>query len=321
MPDSVSTCSAPLLSKHLDFLDEGDLWAVILASAGGDSGAPDPISGYVTPLGARSMFRQALERIAPLVTPQRTVVVTLEGQSRGLAADLRAMPGFQLLPQPVDRGTAASVLLAAHWIGARDPRATVVVFPVDHPLLEDAVLMWHGASVAKYARAHPDQLVLMGAPATEPDAGYGWIEPGERVGSTGRAPVHRIRGFWEKPSDELAHRLFTQGCLWNTFVFATSVAVLIQAGRQCLPLLHDRLVRLGLFLGTQYESWALRQAYLFAPRADFSRSILESCLPSLAVAQVPPLIWCDLGHPERVPRGFLRPRSPLCWPDTLRPSA
>jgi hypothetical protein len=50
---------------------------------------------------------------------------------------------------------------------------------------------------------------------------------------------------------------------------------------------------MGLFSGTQYEAWALRQAYLFAPVADFSRTVLES--PSLALAVV-----CDLGTPERV---------------------
>jgi hypothetical protein len=60
--------------------------------------------------------------------------------------------------------------------------------------------------------------------------------------------------------------------LRNTFVVAASVAALIEAGRRCLPMLHDRLTRLGLFVGTPYESWALRQAYQFAPTADFCRA-------------------------------------------------
>jgi hypothetical protein len=78
------------------------------------------------------------------------------------------------------------------------------------------------------------------------------------------------------------------------------VTTLIDAGRECVPLLHDRLVRMGLFSGTQYEAWALRQAYLFAPAADFSRTVLESPSLALAVAEVPTHTWCDLGTPERV---------------------
>jgi hypothetical protein len=59
-------------------------------------------------------------------------------------------------------------------------------------------------------------------------------------------------------------------------------------------------VRMGLFSGTQYEAWALRQAYLFAPAADFSRAVLESPPLPLSVAEMPTHTWCDLGTPERV---------------------
>ncbi len=149
-------------------------------------------------------------------------------------------------------------------------------------------------------RAHPEGLVLLGVPPSDADPDYGWIEPGVRVGWAGPDPVHRIRGFREKPSEESARRLYALGGLWNTFVFAASVTTLIEAGRECVPLLHDRLVRMGLFAGTQYEAWALRQAYLFAPAADFSRTVLESPSLALAVAEVPTHTWCDLGTPERV---------------------
>jgi len=57
-----------------------------------------------------------------------------------------------------------------------------------------------------------------------------------------------------------------------------------------------------VFAGTQFEGWAVRQAYLFAPAADFSRSVLASTLPRLAVARLPPCTWCDIGVSERVAR-------------------
>ena len=276
---------------------------------------------YAVLTGTKSLLRQTLERVALLIPPQRTVVVTLASHASYLAAELAECPDLQVLAQPSDRGTAAGVLLPAHWIHARDPGATVVIFPADHFLLEEGLFMCHVAQVASHVKAHPEWLVLLGAQPDEPETDYGWIQPGERVGWTGLSPVHRIRGFWEKPSAELARGLLEHGCLWNTFVFATSVAALIDAGRQYLPTLYDRFTRLGVFVGTQYESWALHQAYQFAPTADFCRAILESSPASLAVSPIPSLTWCDLGTPERVAKSLEKLDSPSPPLVTLPPGA
>ena len=100
--------------------------------------------------------------------------------------------------------------------------------------------------------------------------------------------------------------LFQAGCLWNMFVFAARVSALVEAGAVCVPLLHDRLARLELFLGTRHEPWAIRQACMLAPTANFSRSVLEDESLSRIVSTVPDLTWCDLGTPERVARTLRR---------------
>jgi len=289
---------------------EGDLWAIVLAGGVGRRLLPltrrlygdDRPKQYAALGRSTSLLRQTLERVARIARPERTVVTTMASHAAYLDVELAGFAGIEVLAQPFDRGTAAGILLPAHWIAARDPRATVAVFPTDHFVLDETAFMRQVESVAGYVRAHPEWLVLLGAQPSEPDAGYGWIEPGDRVGSAGRGPLYRIRRFLEKPAREDARRLFEDGWLWNTLVFASSVRTLVAAGRECVPLLHDRLVRLGLFLGTQHEAWALRQAYQFAPTADFSRTVLESCSAALAVVTVPALTWCDLGTPERVSR-------------------
>ena len=291
--------------------DREGLWAIVLAGGEGTRlrsvthrlyGQERP-KQYAVLSGTRSLLRQTLDRIARLVPPRRTVVVTLASHARYLAAELADLPEVTVLSQPRDRGTAAGVLLPVHWIHARDPRATAVVFPTDHFIPEETRFMHEVARVAGHARKHPEWLVLLGAPPTEPDSDYGWIEPGERLGWDG-APLHRVRSFREKPTEAQARHLFALGYLWNTFVFSSSVTALIEAGRQGVPLLHDRLVRLAAFVGTQHEPWALEQAYLLAPHAEFSRSILEVPSLPLAVASIGPSTWCDLGTPERVAKCF-----------------
>lgn len=308
---------------------EGKLWAIVLAGGEGIRlraltrqlyGEERP-KQYAVLTGSKCLLRQTLERVALLVPPHRTVVVTLSSHARFLADELPALAEVTVLAQPADRGTAAGVLLAAHWIHARDPEAAVTAFPTDHFVVDETVFMRDVAEVAAYVRSDPERLVLFGATPTGPDPDYGWIEPGERVGWTGFGPIHGIRDFREKPSPEVARRLFTLGYLWNTFIFATGLRALIEAGRRCIPLLHDRFVRLGAFAGTPHEAWALRQAYRFAPVADFSRAVLESSSLPLAVAQIPAATWFDLGTPERVAGIPWRSGAPPSWLGRLRPSA
>jgi mannose-1-phosphate guanylyltransferase len=299
--------------------EPGDLWAIVLAGGEGVRLKPlvrrlcgeDRPKQYATLTGSKSLLRQTLERVALQVAPSRIVVVTQASHARYLGAALAGFPEIQVLYQPADRGTAAGVLMPAHWIQARDPRATVAVFPADHFILEETVFMRHAAQVAACARNHPDWLVLLGVAPTGPEPDHAWIEPGARLGWAGPGPVHRIRAFREPASREAARELFTAGGLWDTSVLAASVGTLIDAGLRSVPLLHDRLVRLGVFEGTQYESWALRQAYLFAPTVDFSPAVLESSELPLAVVEGPPLTWCELATPERVARSLA----------TLRPTA
>ena len=114
--------------------------------------------------------------------------------------------------------------------------------------------------------------------------------------------MYRVLRFQEKPAQAIADELFGSGALWNTSVFAGRAATLVDAGRACLPSLHERLARLATFLGTEHEHWALRQAYALAPSANFSRAVLERSPQTLAVMRLSAVTWRDLGTPRRVIR-------------------
>ena len=215
-----------------------DLWAVVLAGGAGDSPAP---------------LRHTLDRVTRLIPPSQTVVVT---HGAHVAPEVAGHPAITVLAQPCDRGTAAGVLLAAHWIRARAPGAVAAVFPSNHLVLAESVPMSHVAAAGEYVRDHPEWLLLLGVHPTEPGFDGAWIEPGEPVGWTGRGAVHRIRALHEKPPADLARRLHGRA-LCNTFAFTATVTALVEAGLACLPLLHDRLTRFDLFTGTRYETMAL----------------------------------------------------------------
>lgn len=286
-------------------------WAVILAGGEGVRLRPlirqlyneDLPKQYAVLTGDRSLLGQTLDRVGRLVPPQRTVVATMASHLRYLDRDLRLrQDGPHVLAQPQDRGTAAAILSAAHWIQARDPGAAMVIFPSDHFVRDESTFIRHGVMISRFVERHPEWLVLLGTCPAGPEPDFGWIQPGERMAAAGAAPIFRIRRFVEKPSIESARAFWAAGALWNTFVVAGSVNAFIEAGRECVPRLEERLSRASAFRGPQEERWALGQAYALAPAANFSRSVLQVTTKPLAVAQMPDVGWHDLGTPARVLR-------------------
>jgi mannose-1-phosphate guanylyltransferase len=154
---------------------------------------------------------------------------------------------------------------------------------------------------AAFACRHPESLLLLGAVPTEAETQYGWIEPGEPVGRLRAGQVYRVCRFWEKPSADVARACLGAGAVWNTFILASRVARLAAVGHETVPELSTRLDLLATFAGTADEPWAIRQAFAQAPRASFSRDVLERVPAGLAVAPLPATVtWADWGTPERV---------------------
>lgn len=296
------------------------LWAIVLAGGEGVRLRPlarrvsgdDRPKQYVPLLGPRTLLRQTLDRAALAIPPARTVVSTVQTHARYIADELSADQA-RVLIQPAEHGTAPGILFPAHWISCQAPDAIVAIFPSDHFILEETAFMAHVADVAAWVVGHPDRVVLLGVPPSDPEVEYGWIEPGAVLDEAPCGPVRQIRRFWEKPSAAAARACLEAGCLWNTLVVVAKVATLIQAGQQRLPDLSDRLVRIAPFVGTAAEPWAIRQAYDLMPRANFSRAILESCPPILAVSTLPGLTWSDLGTPRRVFALLRRVRMRPAW--------
>lgn len=285
-------------------------WAVVLAGGEGVRlrpltrrlyGEPRP-KQFCPLLGRRTLLRQTLDRVESTIPAERTLVIGLESHAALLARDLGERPRSTVLKQPLTRGTAAAVLLAAQWIEAHDPGATVVYFPSDHFIAREDEFMAQVAEVAGFVQSRPQWIVLLGAQPDEAEVEYGWIRPGAPVDGGLRWPLHRVVRFQEKPSREAAQAMWREGCLWNTFVFAASAAGLLAAGSECVPSLAARLARLPAFWDSEHERWAIRHAYALAPTASFSRSVLEISTRPVAVSTLPAGAWRDVGSPARAIR-------------------
>lgn len=285
---------------------EGNRWAIILAAGEGtrlrtlttdEAGVPVPkqFCSFQRP---HSMLRDALNRAERLVPKDRIVTIVAAGHRQWWGAELADFPSENILKQPENKGTAAGVLFPLMEILRRDPEAEILVLPSDHFVADEAVL--EKAFRAALPAAHEifQRVVLLGVMPDYPDSEYGWIVPRMR----GREMVAGVERFVEKPELGVANRLFLEGGLWNSFMFAASGKTLLHLYREILPdLLSPFLPRL---LASQ-DDWDLAELgkiYRDLPSYDFSKHLLERAAGHLGVLAVPPCGWSDLGTPDRIRR-------------------
>jgi mannose-1-phosphate guanylyltransferase len=292
-----------------DHASTAPVWAIVLAGGEGVRLRPlvRELCGEERPkqfakiVGSKSLLGHTLERVGLEIPPARTVIVTCRAHSEYMAEEFAGDTPHTVLAQPQDRGTAAGIFFPAHWIYSTDPDAVVAVFPSDHFILEGDVFMRHIGKVATFVRTQPERMVLIGAQADTAETEYGWIEAGEPLGLIGAEPILRVTRFWEKPSEAQAKACLEAGCLWNTFVLVAKLSTLIHAGRKALPALSAGMVRAARHSAAGAEC-AVEREYRFAPRADFSQTILQGRPELLAVSPLPSVTWSDLGTPRMVMR-------------------
>lgn len=305
----------------------GDLWVVVLAGGQGTrlqqfihhvTGSDRP-KQFCRIVGTRSMLRHTWERARRIVPDDRMVTVITAGQEQYLADEEPGTAPGRLLVQPVNRETAAGLLLPLLWIAEQDPSATVVVFPSDHFIWEEERFLLHVRAAARACERIADRLVVLGVEADGPEQSYGWIAPGQPCAVEGGTELYHVRRFWEKPDRDTAARLFAAGFLWNTFVLVGRIAAFVRAARQTFPETLESLSVAAAFLGTRYEADVLRATYRSLRPIDFSHTLLAGQPETLLTLPVREVYWSDWGDPQRILRTLHRfDRRPAWFPAYAR---
>src|SRR3954462_7933804 len=82
--------------------------------------------------GDATMLQQTVARVAPLVPPERVLVITGADQAEAVRAQLPDVPAGNVVAEPCPRDTAPCVGLAAEIIARKDPEGTMIVLAADH---------------------------------------------------------------------------------------------------------------------------------------------------------------------------------------------
>jgi mannose-1-phosphate guanylyltransferase len=201
-------------------------WAVILAGGVGSRFWPVSTPSrpkQLLPLAtSEPLLVDALARLAPLVPPARTLVLTNAGLVDAIAALAPDVPAENIIAEPRPAGTAAALAWAAHEIARRPGGGRDAVMISVHAdwAVRDAEGFRRALSLAAGAAEREHALVTVGIVPDRPDVGFGYIQPGDSLGPQ----LSRVARFVEKPGAARAEEMVREGFLWNSGIFVWRAA-------------------------------------------------------------------------------------------------
>jgi mannose-1-phosphate guanylyltransferase len=270
-------------------------YAVIMAGGGGTR--LWPLSRKAQPkqmlnlFDERSLFQASVERLEGIFSSERILVVTVEDQAVELQEQCPDIPPENFILEPMPRGTASVVGLAAVALQARDPQAVMAVLTADHYIGEEH--KFQQALRSAYDVAQDGYLVTLGIQPTFPATGYGYIQRGKPIGVYGGLDAYHVLRFKEKPDEQQAKQLLATGDhAWNSGMFVWRVDRILAEFERQMPALYSGLEEIA-------------QAWLSAEH----RTVIAKVWPSLKAETI------DYGIMEGADRVAVIPAADWKWSD------
>jgi mannose-1-phosphate guanylyltransferase len=241
-----------------------------------------------------SLFQGTVERLEGLFPPERIMVVTVEEQYEMLRQQASHLPPENFLLEPMPRGTASVVGLAATVLRKRDPQAVMAVLPSDH-FIRNRDLFFLILRVAIDV-AEKEYLVTLGITPTYPATVYGYIQRGELLTEKFAYPAYEVLKFKEKPDDNQARQMLaSHDHSWNSGMFVWRADTILDEIARQMPDLHASLTQIGTAWGTKEQDSVLTSLWAGLRNETIDYGVMENA-EKVAVLPAGGLEWSDIGN-------------------------
>jgi mannose-1-phosphate guanylyltransferase len=274
--------------------------AVILAGGSGTRLWPLSTASFpkqFLPLpGGRSMIQETLTRVAPLVPPERSWVVTGRSMTELIAEHLPSIPTSHILGEPIGRNSAPAIAWIAATIARHDQQAIMAAFSADAVIANIEALrqtLHLAYELAEYGR-----MVTLGIKPTIPETGYGYIRFAEQVSEGYGYCAFRAERFVEKPNLASAQSYLSDGhYVWNSGMFIWKVETILAELRQHLPELMHKIDAIVDAMDTLQARTTLDELWPTLQPISIDYGVLEKT--SNLVVIPADLGWNDVGNWEQ----------------------
>jgi mannose-1-phosphate guanylyltransferase len=238
------------------------------------------------------MFQYAVDRLSPLFPLDRILVVTRAEHTPLLREQAPGLPEGNFIVEPVGRGTAPAIGLAAVHLSGIDPKAVMAVLTADHYIGDVASFQEVLRAADKVAgKGH---LVTLGITPSVPSTGYGYIEHGDSLGSVEGQPVYRVRQFIEKPDLSTAQQMVeSKAFSWNSGMFIWRVDRILAEFQRQMPELSDHLSALAADFGSAAYGATLARIWPSVTKQTIDYGVMEGAQDIVVIPA--DIGWTDVG--------------------------
>ncbi|KAH7106717.1 mannose-1-phosphate guanylyltransferase [Auriculariales sp. MPI-PUGE-AT-0066] len=275
-------------------------WAVV--PAGGAGTRLWPLSRQHTPkflldltLQGRSLIQSTWDRLLPLTSPARLMVVTGRTHAVSVQDQLPDLDHSNIFSEPSPKESMAAIGLAAAVLALRDPEAVIGSFAADHII--NGSDSFTSAVTEAVAAARANYLVTIGIAPAHPATGFGYIRRGDSVNLKDAPNTRIVSQFKEKPDARTAAAYLNTGhYFWNGGMFVVKASRLLEMLHENVPELYDGLQTIAQAWDTPQRDHVLDEIWPSLPKIAIDNAVAEPAAAKGMVAVVPATFgWDDLG--------------------------
>lgn len=183
----------------------------------------------------RSMLREAVDRLSPLIPAERIYIITSQKLAELIRAASPGVPPENVVAEPCKRNTAGALAyIAAHLLAAYPDHSaasiSLAVNTADHAIGAPEIFR-QTLDTAMKAAEQRDALVTCGVPPDCPDTGFGYIQAVDARAAENQPGIRvfGVKAFHEKPNRERAEDFLADGgYFWNSGMFFWKLSVFLK---------------------------------------------------------------------------------------------
>ena len=238
----------------------------------------------------KTLIQWTYERYIQFIPLENIYIVTSEEYVSIVEKQLPNLPKENILAEPSKKNTAPCIAYISFKLAQIDPKATFIVAPSDHLILEQENFQKIVEKALDFV-ANINALATLGIKPSNPNTGYGYIQYEGLEVSNG---VYKVKTFTEKPTHEIAESFLASGdFLWNAGIFAWRASTILKAFEKYQPEMFELFDQEKDNFNTINEKQAIEKIYPQCTNISIDIAIMEKAdnvyvLPSA-------FGWSDLG--------------------------
>jgi mannose-1-phosphate guanylyltransferase len=254
---------------------------------------PDHPKQFLDVLGiGKTLLQLTFSRLLQTVPENQLYILTNSNYFDLVRKQLPNLPEDNILCEPERKNTAPCLAYASAKIYSQNPKATLIVLPSDHLILNEKRFSELVVKAIEIAQSQKE-LVTLGISPSRPDTGYGYIEfDPKEVGKFGTAT--KVKQFREKPSLEIAQEFLKAGnFFWNAGIFIWEAETILAALKSYQPNLASLFVDDLSAYNSSNEKDFIREAFHVCEDISIDYAVLEHAQNISVVLS--DFDWSDLG--------------------------